>query len=178
MKLLSVGAFVLLVASAASLVSGGQSNKILQQSWLHAADVLPERTIKELETAIPAYTERVFGLLPPTLRQKVVARMWSAIELITLRLLLAWHLAPALLIAGVIGFLEGSWARSNQKGLVKIHSPMRFSLALAGVGLTPAAILLWATTLHMVPVIVLVLFVFTLAIFSIRNLIVHAPTQF
>ena len=116
MKLLSVGAFVLLVASAASLVSGGQSNKILQQSWLHAADVLPERTIKELETAITAYTERVFGLFPPTLRQKVVARMWSAVELMTLRLLLAWHLAPALLIVGVIGFLEGSWARSNQKG--------------------------------------------------------------
>ena len=108
----------------------------------------------------------------------VAARMWSAVELMTLRLLLAWHLAPAFLIAGVIGFLEGSWARSNQKGLVKIHSPMRFSLALAGVGLTPAAILLWATTPHMVPVIVLVLFVFTLAVFSIRNLIVHAPTQF
>ncbi len=50
MKLLSIGAFVLLVASAASLVSGGQSSKILQQSWLQAADVLPERTINELET--------------------------------------------------------------------------------------------------------------------------------
>ena len=169
MKLLSIGAFVLLVASAASLVSGGQSSKILQQSWLQAADVLPERTINELETVIPAYTERVFGLLPPTLRHKVAARM---------RLLLAWHLAPAFLIAGVIGFLEGSWARSNQKGLVKIHSPMRFSLALAGVGLTPAAILLWATAPLRVPVIVVVLSVFTLAIFSIRNLIVHAPTQF
>jgi len=104
--------------------------------------------------------------------------MWSAVELMTLRLLLAWHLAPAFLIAGVIGFLEGSWARSNQKGLVKIHSPMRFSLALAGVGLTPAAILLWATAPLRVPVIVVVLFVSTLAIFSIRNLIVHAPTQF
>jgi hypothetical protein len=178
MRLLSIGVFVLLVASAASLVSGGQSSKILQQSWLHGGDVLPERTINELETAIPAYTERVFGLFPPTLRQKVVARMWSAVELMTLRMLLAWHLAPAFLIAGVIGFLEGSWARSNQKGLVKIHSPTRFSLALAGVGLTPAAILLWATTPLMVPVIVLVLFVFTLAVFSIRNLIVHAPTQF
>ena len=176
MKLLSIGAFVLLVASAASLVSGGQSSKILQQSWLQAADVLPERTINELETVIPGYTERVFGLFPPTLRQKVVAR--SAVELMTLRLLLAWHLAPAFLIAGVIGFLEGSWARSNQKGLVKIHSPMRFSLALAGVGLTPAAILLWATAPLRVPVIVVVLFVSTLAIFSIRNLIVHAPTQF
>jgi len=61
MKLLSIGAFVLLVASAASLVSGGQSSKILQQSWLQAADVLPERTINELETVIPAYTERGLG---------------------------------------------------------------------------------------------------------------------
>ena len=178
MKLISIGAFVLLVASAASLVSGGQSSKILQQNWLHATGVLPERTIDELETVIPAYTERVFGLFPPTLRHKVVARMWSAVELVTLRLLLAWHLAPAFLIAGLIGFLEGSWARSNQKGLVKVHSPIRFSLALAGAGLAPAAILLWATTPLMVPVIVLVLFVFTLAVFSIRNLIVHAPTQF
>jgi hypothetical protein len=178
MKLLSIGAFVLLVASAASLISGGQSSKILQQSWLHAVDVLPERTIDELETVIPAYTERVFGLFPPTLRHKVVARMWSTVELITLRLLLVWHLAPAFLIAGVIGSLEGSWVRSNQKGLVKVHSPVRFSLALAGVGLAPAAILLWATVPLMVPVIVLVLFVFTLAVFGIRNLIVHAPTQF
>ena len=178
MKLLSIGAFVLLVASAASLVSGGQSSKILQQSWLHAADVLPERTINELATVIPACAERVFGLFPPTLRKKVVARTWSAVELMTLRLLLAWHLAPAFLIAGVIGFLEGSWARSNQKGLVKIHSPMRFSLALAGMGLTPAAILLWATAPLMVPVMVLVLFMLTLVVFSIRNLMVHAPTQF
>jgi len=178
MKLLSIGVFVLLVASAASLVSGGQSSKILQQSWLYATGVLPERTIRGLETVIPAYTERVFGLFPPTVRHKVGTSMWSAVELITLRLLLAWHLVPAFLIAGVIGFLEGSWARSNQKGLVKVHSPIRFSLALAGVGLAPAAILLWATAPLMVPVIVLVLFVFTLAVFSIRNLIVHAPTQF
>ena len=178
MKLLSIGAFVLLVASAASLVSGGQSSKILRQSWSHAEDVLPEQTLNEFETMIPAYTERALRLFPPTLRQKVVARMWTAVELMTLRLLLAWHLAPAFLIAGVVGFLEGSWARSNQKGLVKIHSPMRFSLALAGVGLTPVAILLWATAPLMVPVIVLVLFVFTLAVSSIHNLIVHAPTQF
>jgi hypothetical protein len=31
-------------------------------------------------------------------------------------------------------FLEGSWARANQKSLVKMHSPMRFSLALTEFG--------------------------------------------
>jgi len=178
MKFLSIGAFALLVAFVASLVSGGQSSVLIQQSWRCAADVLPERAINELESLVPVYTQRVFGLFPPTLREKVAAKMWTAVELITLRVLLVLHLAPTFLIAGLIGFLEGSWARSNQQGLVKIHSPMRFSLALAGVGLCPAVILLWAAAPLVLPVVVLILFVSTLAVFSIRNLVVHAPTRF
>jgi hypothetical protein len=178
MKLLSIGAFALFIVSVASLVSGGQCSVLFQQSWRRAADVLPERAINELDPLVPVYTQRVFGLFPPTLREKVAAKMWNAVELITLRLLLALHLVPTFLIAGFIGFLEGSWARSNQQGLVKIHSPMRFSLALAGLGMCPAAILLWASAPLMVPVIVLMVFVSTSAVFSIRNLVVHAPTQF
>jgi hypothetical protein len=45
----------------------------------------------------------------------------------------------------VAGFLEGRWARSNQKALVKMHSPMRFSLALVGLGFMPVLALLWIT---------------------------------
>jgi hypothetical protein len=178
MKLLSVGAFVLLVVSGASLISGGQSRLLLQQTWRRVGDVLPERAMNELEVVIPAYTGRVFGLFQPALREKVAAKTFTAVELIMLRLLLALHLAPTFIIAAVIGFLEGSWTRSNQQGLVKIHSPMRFSLALAGVGLCPAVILLWASAPLMVPVIILILFVSTLAVFSSHNLVVHAPTQF
>jgi len=178
MKLLSIGAFALLVAFVASLVSGGRSSALLQQGWQCAADVLPARAINELEAVVPAYTERVFGCFPPTLREKVAAKMWGAVELITLRLLLALHLVPTFFVAGLIGFLEGSWARSNQQSLVKIHSPLRFSLALTGVGLCPAVILLWAAAPLVLPVVVLILFVSTLAVFSIRDLVVHAPTQF
>ncbi len=178
MKLLSIGAFVLLVVSAASLISGGQSKLLLQQTWRSVANVLPERVIKELEVVIPAYTARVLELFPPTLREKVTAKTWTAVELIVLRLLLALYLVPTFLIAAGIGFLEGSWARSNQQSLVKIHSPMRFSLAVTGVGLCPAVILLWATVPLIVPVIILTLFVSTLAVFSVRNLVVHSPTQF
>ncbi|PYX44836.1 MAG: hypothetical protein DMG83_12135 [Acidobacteria bacterium] len=178
MKLLSIGAFVLFVACAASLFSGGQATVLLHHTWRRAADVLPEREINELAVVIPACRARVFELFPPTLREKVAAKTWTAVELITLRLLLALYLAPTFIIASGIGFLEGSWARSNQQSLVKIHSPMRFSLALTGVGLCPAVILLWATVPLMVPVIILILFVSTLAVFSVRNLVVHSPTQF
>lgn len=178
MKFLSIGAFALLLAFVATLVSGGQSSVLAQQAWRRATDVLSAREINELGAVVPAYTERVFELFPPTLREKVATRMWGAVGLITLRLLLVLHLAPTFLIAGLIGFLEGSWARSNEQSLVKIHSPMRFSLALAGLGLCPAVILLWATAPLAVPVVTLLLFVSTLAVFSIRNLVVHAPTQF
>ena len=178
MKLISIGAFVLIVMSVASLISGGQSSQLLQQSWSRAETVLPQSTINEFESTVPAYAQWALRLLPPQFREKVSDRMWAVIELVIFRLLLAWHLGPAFLLAGVLGFLEGAWARSTQKGLVKIHSPMRFSVAMAGLGLTPVAILLWATAPIMAPVIAIVTFVPTLEVFSIRNLIVHAPTQF
>jgi hypothetical protein len=62
--------------------------------------------------------------------------------------------------------------------LVKIHSPMRFSLALGGSAMIPMLILLWVTAPLIVPINTLVSCVFGLAILSLRNLIVHAPTQF
>ncbi len=174
MKLLSIGAFMLLLAAAASLVSGGQSKQFIQQSWSRASDVLPERTMNGMGSMIPAYTERVFLLMPLPVREKFGGKMWNAVELMIFRLLLAWHLVPAF----SIGFAEGQWARANQKGLVKIHSPMRFSLALGGLAMIPVLVLLWVTAPLMVPINALVSCVFVLAILSLRNLIVHAPTQF
>ena len=78
----------------------------------------------------------------------------------------------------MIGFLEGSWARANQKGLIKMHSPMRFSLSVMSLGLTPILALLWITAPVAVSAALLVLAVGTLGIVSTRNLIVHSPTQF
>jgi hypothetical protein len=178
MKLLSIGAFMLVLASAASLVSGGQSRHFIQQSWSRASNVLPESTMNGLAAMIPAYTERVVLLMPPALREKFAGKLWNAVELMIFRLLLAWHLAPAFLIAALIGFAEGHWARANQKGLVEIHSPIRFSLALGGLAMIPMLVLLWVTAPIIVPINALVLSVFVLAILSLRNLIVHAPTQF
>lgn len=178
MKLLSIGAFMLLLASAASLVSGGQSKQFIQQSWSRASDVLPESTMNGIWAMIPAYTERVFLLMPLPVREKFESKLWNAVELMIFRLLLAWHLVPAFSIAALIGFAEGQWARANQKGLVKIHSPMRFSLALGGLAMIPVLVLLWVTAPLIVPINALVSCVFVLAILSLRNLIVHAPTQF
>jgi hypothetical protein len=78
----------------------------------------------------------------------------------------------------VAGFLEGRWARSNQKALVKMHSPMRFSLALVGLGFMPALALLWITAPVAVPATLLVFTLGAVAVMSSRNLVVHAPTQF
>ena len=178
MKLLSVGAFMLLLASAASLVSGGQSGNFIQQSWSRASDVLPESTMNRLGMMIPAYTERVVLLMPLQMREKFGGKVWNAIELIIFRLLLAWHLVPTFLIAALIGLAEGQWARASQNGPVKIHSPMRFSLALGGLATIPILVLLWVTAPLIVPINALVSCVFGLAILSLRNLIVHAPTQF
>jgi hypothetical protein len=178
MKLLSIGVFMLVLASAASLVSGGQSWHFIQQGWSRASDVLPESTMNGLSEMIPAYTERVVVLMPPALREKFGGKLWNAVELIIFRLLLAWHLAPAFLITCLIGLAEGHWARANQRRLVKIHSPMRFSLALGGLALIPVLVLLWVTAPLIVPINALVSCTFILAVLSLRNFIVHAPTQF
>src|SRR6266576_3006238 len=176
MKLIWIGAFVLLFASAASLVSNRQSGRLIEQSWARASNVLPDTELSDLRRAIPAYTARVFALLPDPFRQKFAAKMWQALELMILRSLLLRHVTPVIVIALITGFLEGSWARANQKSLVKVHSPMRFSLALTSLGVTPVLALLWITAPVAVPATLLVFTLGAVAVISSRNLVVHAPT--
>jgi hypothetical protein len=177
-KLFWIGALLLVIASAASLVSNGRSRQITEQVWGASAPILPEAAMSNLGRLTSAYTEGAFQSLPLPLRQKLAAKMWNAIELIVLRSLLVWHFVPALVVAVLMGLLEGRWARSSQRALVKIHSPMRFSLAVAGLGAVPVAVLLWIVAPVIVPTVLLILSVFALTIVSIRNVIVHAPTQF
>ena len=178
MKLIWIGAFVLLFASVASLVSNRQSGQLIEQSWASASNVLPDTELSDLRRAIPAYTARIFALLPDPFRQKFAAKTWQALELMILRSLLLRHMALVIVIALMVGFLEGSSARANQKSLVKMHSPMRFSLALTGLGFTPLLALLWIAAPLVVPTTLLVFTIDAVAIVSMRNLIVHAPTQF
>jgi len=178
MKLIWIGAFVLLFASVASLLSNRQSGRLIEQSWESASNVLPDTELSDLRRVIPAYTARVFALLPDPFRQKFAARMWQALELMILRSLLLRHVAPVIVIALMVGFLEGSWARANQKALVKMHSPMRFSLALMSLGFIPVLALLWVAAPLAVSATLLVFALGTVGIISTRNLVVHAPTQF
>lgn len=178
MRLLWIGAFVLIVASLASLISGGHSGALAQQSWLEVSSIIPEAKLNELQRATPLYTARIFASFPQPFRDKLGRKAWSAVELITFRTLVLTHLAPALLLPLLIGLLEGWWARANQKSLIKIHSPMRFSLALTGFGLIPVLALLWLTSPMAIPAIMLVVVIGLFAIINSRNLIAHAPTQF
>jgi len=59
-----------------------------------------------------------------------------------------------------------------------MHSPMRFSLALTGLGFTLVLALLWIAAPLVVPTTLLVFTIGAVAIVSTRNLVVHAPTQF
>ncbi len=178
MRLLWIGAFVLVVASLASLISGGHSGALAQQSWLEVSSIIPETKLNELQRATPQYTALIFNSVPQPFRDKLGRKAWSAVELITFRGLVLLHLAPAVLLPLLIGLLEGWWARANQKSLIKIHSPMRFSLALTGLGIMPVLGLLWITAPMGIPAIMLVSVIGISAIFNTRNLIVHAPTQF
>jgi hypothetical protein len=178
MKLLWIGTFVLLFASMASLISSGNGGTLVQQTWLQASSVIPEPRKSELERTTPLYTARVFESLPQQFRDKLARKMWSAVELITFRVLVFLHLAPALLLPFLVGLLEGWWGRLNQKSLIKIHSPMRFSLALTSLGLIPALTLLWLAAPIAISATVFVLIVGILVIVNTRNMIVHAPTQF
>jgi ABC-type multidrug transport system fused ATPase/permease subunit len=177
-KLVWIGAFLLVFMSVANLISNRQSGRLIGESWTRASNILPETNLSKLQKAVPAYTARVFALLPDPFRQKFAAKTWQALELMILRSLLLWHVALVFVIALIVGFLEGSWARANQKSLVKMHSPMRFSVALASLGLTPVLALLWITAAVVVPPTLLVLALCAVAIVSTRNLVVHAPTQF
>lgn len=178
MKLIWIGAFVLLLASVAALISHRQSGRLLEESWVSATKVLPDAKLNELQRTTPAYTGQVFGLFPEQFRQKFAAKTWKAVELMIFRSLVLWHLTPAFLMPLIVGFFEGSWARSNQKTLIKVHSPMRFSLALAMLGLGPVLALLWITAPVTLPATLLVFTLGTVSVVSTRNLIVHAPTQF
>jgi len=178
MKLIWIGAFVLLFASVASLLSNRQSGQLIEQSWARASNVLPDTELSQLQRATPAHTAGIFARLPEPLREKFASKMWQALELVIFRSLVLWHVTPAFLIAMVAGFLEGRWARANQKALVKMHSPMRFSLALASLGFIPVLALLWITAPLAIPATLLVFTLGAVAISSTRSLIVHAPTQF
>lgn len=178
MKLTWIAALVLLFASLASLISSQQSGRLIEESWAGSTNVLPDGKLNELQRVIPAYASRVFLLLPEPLRQRFAPKTWKAVELITFRLLVLLHVTPALLIPALVGFLEGSWARANQKTLIKMHSPMRFSLSLTVLGLTPILALLWVTAPVALSAKLLVFAVGTIALFGTRNLVVHSPTQF
>jgi hypothetical protein len=178
MKLTWIIAFVMLIASLAALFSSRQAGRLIADTVAGVSNVLPDSKLDELERATPAYAGRLFKLMPEPFRQKCAAKTWKAIELMTLRSLVLLHLIPGFAIALMIGFFEGSWARANQKGLIKMHSPMRFSLSVTSLGLTPVLALLWITAPVAVSAVLLVLAVGTLGIVSTRNLIVHSPTQF
>ena len=178
MRLLWIGILVLLFASLASLISNGRGASLMQKSWVEASNVIPETTLAEFRQSSALFTSRLFGSMPQGFREKVSQKLWSAVALMTFRLLVLLHLAPALLLPFFVGLLEGWWARENQKSLIKIHSPMRFSLALAGLGFIPIMALLWVTAPMAVPALLLVLLIALFEIFNTRNVIVHAPTQF
>ena len=178
MKLLLVVGFFLILASVSILVSGGEGGRLVQRSWFEASHLLPAKRMSELGSVLHAYTERVFQLVPVRLRQKFGQKLWDAIELMTLRLVTIRYVAPTFVLSAFIGLLEGFWSRSNLKGLVKIHSPMRFNLGLVGLGAGTAMTMLWVTAPIRVPVILVVFCVFALAVLSIRSLVVHAPSQF
>ncbi len=179
MRLVWVGALVLLIASLASLISSGHDGAIAQQSWFQTSSVMPESRLSELQRLTPLYTARVFASFPKPLREKLGSKMWVAVELMTFRCLVLLHLLPALLLPFLIGTLEGWWARGNHRsGLIQIHSPMRFSFALTALGVLPILALLWITAPLAIPAILLVSVIGISAIVNTRNLIVHAPTQF
>ena len=178
MKLIWIGGFVLVFVSLASLVSNRQSGKLIDESLTTASGVLPDTKLSELQRSTPVYTAQILGHLSEPIRQTFAAKMWQALELMIFRFLMLWHVTPAFVIAVVAGFLEGRWARSNQKALVKMHSPIRFSLALMGLGFMPVTALLWITAPIAVPATLLFFTLDAVGIMSTSNLVVHAPTQF
>jgi hypothetical protein len=142
MRFVCVGALLLVIASMASLISNRQSGRLIDDSWIAASHVLPAPKLSELQRVTPTYTAGIFARLPEPLREKFASKIWQALELIVFRSLVLWHVAPTFLMAALAGLLEGRWARANQKALVKMHSPMRFSLALTSLALTPVLALL------------------------------------
>ena len=178
MKLIWIGALLLVFVSVASLVSNPKSGNLIDEGWTKASHVLPETKLRELERSTPAYAAQVFARLPEPSREKFGAKTRRSLELMIFRSLLLWHITPALLIAVIVGLLEGRWARANQKALVKMHSPMRFSLALASLGFIPVLALLWIVAPLAISATLLVFALGTIGIISASNLVIHAPTHF
>lgn len=178
MKLIWIGAFVLVFASLASLISNQQSGRLLEETWARSANVLPDAKLNELQRAVPAYANRFFLLLPEPFRERFSAKTLKTVELMTFRSLLLWHVTPGFVMPLLVGLLEGSWARVNQKTLIKMHSPMRFSFSLTTLGLSPVLALLWVTAPLALSATFLIFTLGVLFIVSSRNLILHAPTQF
>jgi len=178
MKLIWIGAFVLVVASLASLLANRQSGKLIDESLTSTSRVLPDTKLSELQRSTPAYTAQILARLPEPIRQKFAAKMWQALELIIFRSLTLWHAAPALFTILIVGFLEGSWARANQKALVKMHSPIRFSLAVMSLGFTPVLALLWITAPVAVPATLLVFALGALGILSTHCQVRRARKRF
>ncbi len=178
MRFVWVGALLLVIASVASLISNRQSGRLIDASWTTASLVLPESKLLELQRAVPTYTISVFARFPEPFREKLAGKTRQPLELMVLRFLLLCGIIPAFLFAAIAGLLEGFWARANQRGLVKIHSPMRFGLAMTGLGFMPVLALLWITAPIAVPPTLLVFTVGVVVVISTRNLVVHAPTRF
>lgn len=178
MRLAWIGALVLLIASIAALISNGQSGQLLSQGWESCVNLLPDSKVNELQSATLSYAAGLLKLLPEPVRQKFAAKIQKPAELMTFRSLVLWHLFPAFAIPALIGFLEGSWARTNQKTLIKMHSPMRFSLAVTALALAPVLALLWIAAPLSISPTLLVFAVGTIAILGTRSMVVHAPTQF
>jgi hypothetical protein len=89
MKLVPIGAFILVFASMAALISNGQSGRLIEKSWRGAANA----KLTALQRITPAYASRILGLLPEPFRQKFASKVWQPVELMTLRSLLLWHMA-------------------------------------------------------------------------------------
>jgi hypothetical protein len=178
MKFVWIGALLLIFASVANLISNRQSGRLIEESWKPASHVLGESKLLELQRAVPAYTANIFARFPEPFREKLAGKTRQPLELMVLRFLLLCGIIPAFLFAAIAGLLEGFWARANQRGLVKIHSPMRFGLAMMGLGFMPVLALLWITAPIAVPPTLLVFTVGVVVVISTRNLVVHAPTRF
>src|SRR5689334_706513 len=109
MKLIWIGALVLLIGSIAALISNGQSGRLLSQAWESCSNVLPDSKLSDLQSAAPSHAATLLKLLPDPARQKFAMKMWKPVELMAFRSLVLWHLLPAFAIPALIGFLEGSW---------------------------------------------------------------------
>ncbi len=178
MKLMWIGAWLLVFASAVSLLGHANKRALFERSWQQASRVLRRQTVAELSPLSSRLTVRALNLLPVGIREKAVAKLADTVQLVIFRVLLLWHALPGFALMAVAGLAEGFAGRASQQALVKIHSPTWFSFALTGLALLPIAVLLWITARVTVEPSLVLISGFGICLFSFRNLIVHAPSQF